>query len=153
MSKFETVRFEPNHLKDLILAKHERKTLDINSLLFMASKPTSEVRACYHKGKLLGLGGYFLLWEGVIELFIIPSVYLPEYPKISIAVMEWGIEILKNMQNVHRIQTFTLDEPVRNKFVARFGFKCDGRLPCYTRYKEDYKIWSITRGSESGLWR
>ena len=145
-----TVRFEPDHLKHLILQKHERDTLDISHLLLIANSLTAEVRSCFYKERLLGLGGYFPLWPGVIELFIIPSVYLPKYPKVSCRVIQWGLDILKSNPTLHRIQTTTVDDPIRNRFVASLGFRYEGTFRQYTKHQESYRMWALVRGNING---
>jgi hypothetical protein len=84
------------------------------------------------------------MWEGVIDIFIIPSMYFLLYPKW---VLKWAkIEFAKvKTLPLHRIQSASLDDPVRSRFMRHFGFQSEGVLRRYTSRQQDYRMWSMTR--------
>jgi len=132
------IPFEPWHLQQLKLQPHEKEMLDNARFLSVVRAPGNDCRACFYDGKLLGIGGYLTLWAGVVEIFVVPSIYIFEYPVVAFKVIKQGCSILKSMPNIHRLQSGVWDNPRRVKFLEKLGFVVEGRLRSYTSKREDY---------------
>lgn len=132
------IPFEKWHLQQLKLQPHEQEMLDNGRFLSTVTASGNDCRACFYDGKLLGIGGYLTLWPGVLEIFVVPSVYVFEYPIVVYKTIFKSCLLLKSMPNIHRLQTGVLDDPRRVKFMKQLGFVEEGRMNQYTKSKEDY---------------
>jgi hypothetical protein len=141
-----SVRFEANHLKQLRLQPHELDNLDVNRLLSLIHVPTAEVWTFFHNGVLLAVGGYFTLWAGVVEIFMVPSVDGPRYAVVGVKEVKKAIKTMQGVSTIHRMQTFTTTCPIRIRFVESLGFTYEGELRSYTKNKENYRLWAMVRG-------
>jgi hypothetical protein len=132
------VPFEAWHLEQLQLQPHELEMLDDKKFLANALAPGNDCRSTFHEGKLLGVGGYLKLWEGCFEVYMIPSVYIFEYPYVAFKVVRKCVVLLKSMLGAHRLQTGVWDNPRRIKFMEKLGFVVESRMRQYTKTREDY---------------
>jgi|ERR1700723_3853064 len=139
------VPFEAWHLDQLQLQPHEIEMLDFRKFLANVFVPGNDCRSTFHDGKLLGVAGYLTLWPGVVEMFVIPSKYIFEYPQVSFRICYRTISLLKAHPNIHRLQSSVLDDPTRVKFIEKLGFVYEGRMKLYTKDKQDYLMYAITK--------
>lgn len=145
MTDFQIIPFEHLHLQSIELQAHEKEMLNIEKFLSVAADPLSGTWTCVYKNHVLGIGGYYTLWPHVVEGYIIPSIYLPIYPRASyLATIKW-IQAAKDNLDFHRIQTASLDDPRRSNFMEHLGFKREGVLKNYTSKKDSYIMWAYTR--------
>lgn len=92
-------------------------------------------------GRIIAIIGYVELWEGVCEIFLIPSIYLKKY---ALSFMK----VLKNLKDTpvldkfHRVQIRGLDDELHNRFNSFFGFVEEGTLRKYDQKGNDFKIWA-----------
>ena len=143
MNEVERLPFEKIHLTQIELQPHEKEFLNLDGFTAMASQPTSRAYTYMYKEHILGFGGYYMVWPGVIEIFIVPSMYFFKYPKTCVATCKRDFELIKRNKWIHRIQTYSWDDYTRNGFMLHMGFECEGVLRRYTSSKQDYKMWSI----------
>jgi RimJ/RimL family protein N-acetyltransferase len=139
------VPFEAWHLDQLQLQQHEIEMLDHKRFLANVFAPGNDCRSTFHDGKLLGSAGYIQPWPGVMEMFIIPSKYIFEYPHVAFRVCYRTMSILKAHPDIHRLQSSVLDDPTRVKFIEKLGFVYEGRMRLYTKNKQDYLMYALVK--------
>jgi hypothetical protein len=140
------IPFESWHIAQLKLQPHEAEMLDINRFLGIVNNPGNDCRSYFHDGKLLGIFGYQEFWAGCIDFYLMPSIYIFEYPIVAYKAAKKGLALLKLNPNIHRIQASCLDCPTRIKFMEYMGFTLEGTLRNYTKKQESYKMWAWVRG-------
>lgn len=98
-----------------------------------------------YKGVVVALFGYFPVWEGVLEVWILPSKYVEQFAIPFLRTAKRYIKALTETHRPHRIQSCSIDD-VRHEGWMRFlGFEKEGTLKNYTATKQDYCQWAITR--------
>ena|ERR1700678_4813659 len=146
MNKLQEIPFAKWHLLHVELQPHEKANLPLEAFGNLATSPSAAVWSYLYKGHVYGFYGYQWMRPGVLEIFIVPSIYVLEYPRQLYEIAKHHFEVAKRLPNLHRMQTFSWDHPVRNRFMERFGFTCEGVCRQYTSDKQDYRMWSFIIG-------
>src|ERR1019366_10682772 len=84
MSKIIATHFVPGHLEVIELQEHEKEMLEPTNFCAVACGNAATTKTFFYEGKILGIGGYAKLWPGVLEVYIVPSVYFFKYPKEAV---------------------------------------------------------------------
>lgn len=140
----KVIPFKLAHIECMDIREYETLTVlnlanwELALRQFEASKTCGTI---LHDGRILGVMGYYELWPGVCELFVIPSKYLPEYP-IQFArcvkrVVNSGI-----FESYNRVQIHALDDDLHNRWLAFLRFDMEGILKKYDTNGNTYKIWA-----------
>ena len=148
MNNSSILPFKRSHLDEMILQDCDKEALNLDVFAAVATSPGAIANTYVHKGHILGVHGYYQMWPGVVEIFIVPSIYFFKYPK---HILKWStleFDKVKNNNSIHRIQTTCLDQHDRRRFLEYFGFKCEGTLKQYTKNREDYKMYAWVRGEQ-----
>ena len=145
MKKLEVIPFHLEHLKLMEIREHELNTIltvdDLESKLDNLQKVCNTGTMVYD-GRILGVMGFFEMWKGVCEVWILPSKYVAQYGLAFAKKVKQNLKQLKEVHGMHRIQTTTLDDEIHNRWMLWLGFKCEGTLKNYSIHKQDYKMWS-----------
>lgn len=84
-----------------------------------------------YDGRIIACMGYILILPGVVEVWLIPSVYVPKYPKFFIREVKNYLKTTAEVFNWHRAQTDTLDTPEARRWMEAIGFVEEGRKKNY----------------------
>lgn len=140
----KVIPFKVEHIECMEVRDYESVTtltLQNSKIAFKVFEDRKTCGTILHDGRILGIMGYFELWPGVCELFVLPSKYLSEYP-IQFA------RCIKRMLNsgifdsYHRIQIQALDDDLHNRWLAFLRFNLEGVLKKYDPQGNNYKIWA-----------
>lgn len=137
-SKF--IPFKADHLDLIEIREYEKEHLNTERL-----KVVDSIGICntiFYRGRILTIVGAYPVIEGVMSVFVIPSIYVPKYKVEFIKAVRWGIQIVIDNFDVHRIQTESKKDPAIQRWMEFLGFQREGTLVHYTRDKQDYDIWA-----------
>lgn len=97
-------------------------------------------------GEPLAILGYTNKWEGVIEVYVLPSKNLSRLPgALSFRFVRHLQKILNNMLEdmpIHRMQTDSVADDATDKWMRVLGFTCEGTMPYYTPTKDTHRRWA-----------
>jgi hypothetical protein len=138
--------FHPNHFDVMDLASEDVEGLEANRSVFEAAMKTGGMVTATTNGRILYIAGYYQLHSGVFELFVIPSIYVPEHPIVfHRSVQRWIDSILEEEPGIHRLQTLSIGLPERDTWMEALGFVCEGTLFRYTKSGQDWRMWAIVQ--------
>lgn len=144
MNRIQQVPFKPEHMDVLIMREHERELIDPAKFTEMALKNN-----CFTfliNGVPLCLVGWVKLWHGVADVFVVPSVHVPYFPKSFYKAVKHYLDILEQDVGLRRMQTTSLADDETDSWMEHLGFKCEGTLEQYTINKLDYRMWARLAG-------
>ena len=94
-----------------------------------------------HDGRILAIFGFYELWPGVCELFILPSKYTIKYPVAFARCVKRTIES-GVFNNHHRVQLRGIDDKTHNKFNEFLGFEKEGTFKKYDSAGNNFNMWA-----------
>jgi len=95
-----------------------------------------------YNGVVLAIMGYYELWPGVIEVWVFPSKYIPQYARPYLRVVRRYIEGIFAHCNAHRLQTSSIDNEMHTRWMGFLGFKSEGVMERYTTTGQNYRMWA-----------
>lgn len=100
-----------------------------------------------YDGRVLAIIGFMVLWQGVCEVYILPSKYISEYPHAFARCLK---RVLTSgaFNNFHRVQLRALKDDLHGRFNSFLGFRQEGILRKYDSEGNDFVMWSIIREGE-----
>jgi hypothetical protein len=132
------IPFQPIHLKLLELRQTEHD--DIGTELLEAIVSMSSCWTFIVDDRIVLIYGFYILFDGVINVFIVPSVYLKNYPK---TIVKRAREVLNDFPEcIHRIQSVSPATPEADRWMLALGFVCEGTMVRYSSKGEDYRMWA-----------
>ena len=99
--------------------------------------------------KIVAIMGIYKLWSGVYESWVLPSQYITDYSFKYLRIVKQYIDSIKKTYYMHRLQTFSVNDLLHDRWMGFLGFKKEGILTSYTPDGTDYAMWSITNGKPS----
>jgi hypothetical protein len=77
----------------------------------------------WYNGKIFGVGGATIFWDGVAELWLIYTNYTSEFPKEALTALRATVDKLIEDRDLKRVQfTVRADYPVGIRFAEALGF-------------------------------
>jgi len=96
-------------------------------------------------GRILMSAGVSVVWNGVAEVWVIPSKYVEKYPiAFNRAIREYLSSVMDTF-NLHRLQTSSVADEKHARWMRWLGFKQEGIMRQYTTNKTDYYNWGRVR--------
>jgi hypothetical protein len=89
-----------------------------------------------YDGRILFVAGFCKLWNGVFELWMIPSVYAPSAPVFFVRTLKRYITAIARDFKAHRMQTTSFDDDFHEKWMGVLGFQKEGTLRAFTESKQ-----------------
>lgn len=139
------VPFRAEHIELMELRDYEKELFEMglgNKLVALAEIGMGGT--LLHDGRIIGAFGYMELWQGVYEVWIIPSIYVSQYATIFGKRVKKLLDTIAKTHEVHRFQTTSPSDALHDKWMRFLGFECetpDG-MKNYTVNKNEYKMWS-----------
>lgn len=143
MTEVKVVRFHPNHIEVM-------EVRDMDAALFGYFKTeegfgrikeigdTSVQAGTFtYDGRIIFIAGFFQLWPGVIEVWMLPSKHLATAPRTFARLMKRYVDRIAEDFKVHRMQTTSFHDDFHAKFMKFLGFKAEGTLEKYTQDKRN----------------
>lgn len=133
------VPFKPDHLDIFDMRSHEAGNMDVAYLLGV---PNAFSLIC--AGRIVAVIGYYELWKGVLDVFVVPSIHVPQHKKSLVKLVRGALNRLWTDLGLHRIQTSSLADEETDRWMRHLGFHCEGTMVRYTKDGLDYRMWART---------
>lgn len=92
---------------------------------------------------IIAIMGFYELWPGTIEVWVLPSIHIPEYAKSYLRHVKRYINNIKKTFKPHRMQTMAINDELHDKWMGFLGFKKEGIIEKYSADKVDYAMWAL----------
>ena len=144
MNRVEIKMFKAAHLDLIELREHDLKNLPLGMFEAFEDMPSDKGQALtlIVDGRILCIVGFYMLWDGVMDVYVLPSIYIPKYPVIFVKTIRRYVKSLGSTFNVHRMQSTALADEASDKWMKAVGFEEEGVLRQYSKDKSDYKMWA-----------
>lgn len=141
MIKFESVKFRPDHI-DLMKLRPEEiagSTLEEAKKRIAGYAADSAQALTYtYDGRVIAVMGFIFLWDGVIQGWIVPTVYVHTVPVNFARTVRRYIEAVAETFKCHRFQTGSYDDAFHARWMKWLGFTSEGVSRQFTPDKRDY---------------
>ena len=143
----KVIPFKAEHIECMDVRDYEAKTV-CSMPQFEAAVKQWEDSKCsatvVFDGRILAIIGYMVLWQGVCEVYILPSKYLSDYPHAFARCLR---RVLTSgaFNNFHRVQLRALKDDLHSRVNRFLGFVKEGVLKKYDSEGNDFVMWAITR--------
>ena len=114
---------------------------DINVKLDILEK-TGNGLVLIYDNIILGLMGHFVLWDGVCEVWAMPTVDVDKYPKTYLSSIREQMIKVFNESEYHRFQITCPDTDHFDSWATFLGFTCEGTLKQFINKELNGKIWA-----------
>lgn len=140
--KVYVLQFNPEHFNLIMLKPTERRLLDAE-LLTSRVKEAGVAHTLMVDGRILAVLGFFLSRVGVATVFVIPSVYVYDYPVQTVRhTLRMFREVEKLVKPLHRLESMGYDDPEIDNWMTLLGFTCEGVHPQWSSQKDTFKTWA-----------
>lgn len=140
------IPFEPKHIELIEAREHEATGLlqieGIPAKLITMADCSVECGTFVADGKIICCAGFYEMWEGVAEIWIIPSIHVPDYIRAFARTFKEYVDRLVGELNYHRVQTACPDDALHHRWMKWLGMEKEGVFRQYTHKKEDYCMFS-----------
>lgn len=135
------ITFHAEHLKLMEMRPFERDKICPFLPLETLSSLGDLSRTLIHDGRILTCAGIIPMWEGVYEVWQIPSIYVLQYKIAYVKAMRALLHKYSEQFKIRRLQTHSPADDLHDAWMMFMGFECEGTLKAYNRHKDDYRIW------------
>ncbi len=140
------IDFHPAHLDLMEIREHELKNVCYGDykekFTRLASMGVSGT--VMYDNVILCVIGSFDMWEGVCEVWVLPSVAVQRHKTIFARLVKQQLHALEEVGNYHRIQVTALNDDFHNKFFEWLGFvrETANGMENFTKDKSNYNMWA-----------
>lgn len=136
-----TERLDWHHLKRFDMRDHEREVLPKGQLeQIINSRCVSD--ALLDGEDTIAIIGFFPMWEGVAEVWAIPSKHVHAYGLRYVRHAKREIDRIIKENGFRRLQTVSRADGATDKWMRILGFECEGLLRGYAANGDDYRMWA-----------
>jgi len=100
-------------------------------------------------GQLLAMFGNIQLWDGVQQLWLIPSIYLEANAVSFVRFLKEYFKAALRSGLGHRFQTETRTGEYYAKLMRSLGFTCESTMEMYYHNKENALLWAYVLREDS----
>lgn len=98
-----------------------------------------------HDGRVLCCGGVVPMMPGTATAWIVPSIWVNDYPRVFAKVVRERLDQLMEDMNLHRMETVCLQDELHTRWMGWLGFEKEGVRRQYDAQKNDYIQWARLR--------
>ena len=113
----------------------------IQSAFFDLAERSPHTYTMIEDGRIITCMGCFPMWDGVWEVWQMPSVYVLKYAKGYCKTILGLLDGAAERVNIWRMQTHSPADDLHDRWMKFIGFECEGTLKEYSRFKVDHRIW------------
>lgn len=93
--------------------------------------------------QIICMVGMFPLWEGVQEIYLLPSVHMKDYTLPLMRILKtYFSNVAQAIPGLRRMQTKGWADPTNDRFLYALGFRAEGTHPNYGVNGETYRTWA-----------
>jgi hypothetical protein len=131
--------YEAGDIRAIEPREYEKKFIDLFGYEFMEIRCKPEWSFTTMKdGKQIAVGGIWIYWQGMAEVFLWLSPEVVKYPIYVCEAISIGLESLIKQYKLRRVQTvIDANLPINIRFCEFFGFRFESRLTAYDPWGND----------------
>lgn len=129
-----------DHIKNFDMRQHELDVLPSNQLEVVLRSCRAD--ALLDQGEVVAILGFFPMWEGVAEVFVIPSKRTADRAIMYFSAVRTALDQMIAEEKFRRVQSTARSDEVTDRWMGLLGFHIEGVLEKYARNGEDYKLWA-----------
>jgi hypothetical protein len=143
----KVIPFKAEHVECMDVRDYENKTVCSMPQFSAAVKQWEDSKnaaTIINDGRILAVMGFMVLWQGVCEVYILPSKYISKYPHAFARCLK---KVLSSgaFNTFHRIQLRALKDDLHSRFNKFLGFEKEGTFKKYDSEGNDFVMWAITK--------
>ena len=140
----QCVPFNREHLNIMDARDYEaEKVIPYISNAFVdAAEQNLDCYTLIKDGRIITCIGCFELWEGVLDVWQIPSRYAHKYIKDYCKTVKGMLDNTAKKRGARRLQTISPADSLHDRWHKFLGFECEGTLKEYSRFKVDHRMWA-----------
>ncbi len=147
-SAMEVIMFHPKHLEVAAVRQHEVvNVLGMKNayeyIENLASK-SKQAGTFMYDGRIITCAGFLELWDGVAEVWQIPTIYVSLCPILFAKTIRGYIETIAEQFKYHRLQTSSPADALHDRWMRYLGFIEEGTMQMYSKDKQNYRMWART---------
>lgn len=146
MKGITVIPFNIHHLQVMDIRDAEMKSLfALDNALELVKEFTdgrAEAGTFLYDGRVLCCAGFKEIWTGVLEGWVIPSVWVKTAPISFAKYIKRYVESIAKTFKVHRFQSPAIDDELHERFMTFLGFSKEGTMRQYTHDKKDYCMYA-----------
>jgi len=140
------IPFQPNHIELMDIRDIEIASSfclpDAKERMTMMAEMSLAAGTFLVDGQIVFAAGVVQMWPGVLDGWIIPTIYVPNHPIWFVKKIKGYFEAMAETFKCHRFQTVSPDDEQHEKWMLLLGFEKEGCLKAYSHNKKDYCMWS-----------
>ena len=144
--KYSSIAFNAFHLEVMDIRQEEQESImalpETGTRFEYLAESSIDAKTFMYDGRIIFCAGYKELWPGVIDCWMIPSIYV-ETAKIGFCRMlrNYIDDIIKE-QGCHRFQTTSPDDDFHERWMRFMGMQKEGTMRQFTHTKRSYSMYS-----------
>ena len=145
MNKFKMIVYKSDHFDLLEIRERELRSIGIIKNGKERMDLLSQTGSCFtmiFNGKILGVVGWLEFWPGMCELFVLPTIYLPEAGVVFAKAMKKRLHSFEKIKKFQRIQVRSVKDKLHIRWLSWLGFNIEGTLKNYGVDGEDFLMWA-----------
>lgn len=145
MRDVKILEFNPAHFECMDIRQKERDTIfslpDAQERYGRMAQAAVQAFTFIVDGRILFCAGFTVLWEGVADFWMVPSVYTKEHPFVFYKLIRRYLAAIPQTFRLHRLQTTSYDDPFHEKWMRKLGFEKEGTMKQYLHTKENMVVY------------
>lgn len=133
--------FRYQHLDLFEMRHHEQLNMPNINLELIAEYAVADA-LIDKNGDVMAVIGFFKCWDGVAEVFVIPSKYVDQCKTAFVRHVKRELDRIILENGFHRVHTYSLADDVTDRWMEFLGFVKEGTMKQYTKNKDDYNMWA-----------
>lgn len=135
------VKFKKEHLEVMDIRDHEQNVINVFGHAEMLEQSVAITGVV--DGRVLCCGGVLPFGMGNSDIWLIPSIYVPQYKKtFCVELKKWLFQVREDLA-LNRMQTECIDDDLHTSWMESLGFTHEGTRRKYFNGL-DYKSWGRT---------
>lgn len=147
--KVETIAFSSEHLKLMDIREEEKQGImsldDVIGRFDAMSAASLDAKTFIYDGRIIFVAGFNELWPGVIECWMVPSIYVKTVRIEFCKILRRYVHDIMELYNCHRLQTSSPDDELHARWMKFLGLKREGLLRKFTHTGQDYVMYARTK--------
>lgn len=93
---------------------------------------------------IIGIIGYYQLWEGVYEVWAFPSTHVSQHAMTYLRMTKRYIQMMEKTHNVKRFQTLAIADDLHDRWMRFLGFtnETPNGMREYSIFGQTFNLWS-----------
>lgn len=145
MTEFKSVKFCPDHVDLMELRPEElggSTPENAKKRIVEIALQSNQALTYTYDGRVIAAMGFIVLWDGVIQGWVVPTKYVFTAPTIFAKTVKRYILALAETFKCHRFQTGSYVDPLHKRWMEFLGFESEGISRQFTPDKKDYENYA-----------